>query len=482
MDSFRFKLNGREVEVQGFDPHTTLLSYLRQTGLTGGKEGCAEGECGACAVLLLRPDEQGARFIAGGSGSRFESVNGCLVLLPAVAGLEVWTVEGLAQNGELHPAQQAMLQGGSQCGYCTPGFVVSMAAEYYRKDREGFDIESLSGNLCRCTGYRPIKDAADSLGKPASDDVLVQRLHQPVAIPESVEYMPTSVGTHGHASPQAPKFYRPVNLPELFNLMAEHPEAKLVAGGTDWVVEVNQRFSRNNVQISIDQIDGLKMMRRSNSYVEIGAGITLSDAEHWLNGQVPLLHELFPLFASKLIRNRATFGGNIGTASPIGDSPPVLLALGAELVLASASGERTVALDQFFKAYRQTDLQAGEIIKAVRIPLPLAPIARFYKVAKRHMDDISTVAAGFTLELQGNTVKSIRIGLGGVAATPVRAYKTEAALTGKPWDDRTVRIAAEIARGEFKPIDDHRGSAAYRTAMLGSLLEKFFAETEGVLV
>jgi len=463
MDALSFTLNGREVRAQGADPHTTLLSWLRSSGLTGSKEGCAEGECGACAVLLLRPDGQG--------GTCWESVNGCLILLPSVAGLEVRTVEGLALGQRLHPAQEAMLQGGSQCGYCTPGFVVSMAAEYYRKDRQGFDIEALSGNLCRCTGYRPIKDAADSLGKPASDDPLAGRLSQPAPTPSSIEY-----------AGAFQRFFRPTSLAELFEITSNHPKAKLVAGGTDWVVEINQRFSRSEVQVDIAQIPELKTLSWGDEYAEIGAGVTLSEAEHWLHGRIPLLHEWFPLFASRLIRNRATFGGNLGTASPIGDSPPVLFALAGQLVLASAGGERVVALDQFFTAYRQTLLQAGEIIKAVRIPLPIAPVARFYKVAKRRMDDISTVAAGFALELQGNTVQSIRIGLGGVAATPVRAYKTEAALVGKTWDARTVRSAAEIARTEFKPIDDHRGSAAYRLAMLGKLLEKFFAETSEVVV
>ncbi|MER3555081.1 MAG: xanthine dehydrogenase small subunit [Meiothermus sp.] len=467
---FSFKLNGKTVEVSGVDPHTTVLAWLRQNGLTGSKEGCAEGECGACAVMLLRPD---------GEGSRFESVNGCLLLLPSLAGQEVWTVEGL-ENGDLHPAQAAMLQGGSQCGYCTPGFVVSMAAEYYRKDREGFDLEALSGNLCRCTGYRPIKAAAESLGKPDTDDGLAKRLEQPAPVLQSLDY--TSVGATGpsplHASQ---RFFRPTSLAELFQITASYPQAKLVAGGTDWVVEVNQRFSRSPVQVGIDAITELKSMAWTDEHVEIGAGLTLSEMEHGLAGKIPLLNEWFPRFASRLIRNRATFGGNLGTASPIGDSPPVLLALGAELVIASANGERLVPLAQFFTGYRQTALQPGEIIKSVRIPLPLAPVARFYKVCKRPMDDISTVASALALELDGNTVKSIRIGFGGVAPTPVRAYKTEAVLAGKPWEERTMRAAAEVAKAEFAPIDDHRGSAAYRTAMLGKLLEKFFYDTAGVL-
>ncbi|MDX2005873.1 MAG: FAD binding domain-containing protein [Meiothermus sp.] len=471
MSGFSFKLNGKQVEVGGQDPHTTLLSWLRQSGLTGSKEGCAEGECGACAVLLLRPD---------GAGSRYESVNGCLVLLPSVAGLEVWTVEGLAQNGELHPAQRAMLQGGSQCGYCTPGFVVSMAAEFYRKDREGFDLEALSGNLCRCTGYRPIKDAADSLGKPGGDDVLARRLEQPAPTPHNLDYTADPVGA-GPPPAQAPQFHRPVALPQVFDLLARFPTAKLVAGGTDWVVEVNQRYSRAPVQVDLSQVPELRGLSWADDELEIGAGLTLSEVEHRLAGRVPLLHQLLPLFASRLIRNRATLGGNIGTASPIGDSPPALLALGASLVLASAAGERVVELDKFFVGYRRTVLEPGELIKSVRVPLPLMTEARFYKVAKRHVDDISTVAMGVAMRRgRGGAVEAIRIGLGGVAATPVRAYKAEAALLGQPWDARAVGRAAEVIRAEFRPIDDHRGSAAYRTAMLGSLLEKFYAETSEV--
>jgi xanthine dehydrogenase small subunit len=437
---------------------------LRQQGLTGSKEGCAEGECGACALLLLRPEGQGARL---------EAVNGCLLLLPSLADQEVWTVEGLAQGERLHPVQEAMLQGGSQCGYCTPGFVISMAAEYYRKNRSSFDLEALSGNLCRCTGYRPIRDAALSLGQPAPDDPLAQRLNAPVEAVKSLEY--------SFKTESSPRFYyRPLSLPELFRILAEHPAAKLVAGGTDWVVEVNQRFARAEVQVDISRVAELQTLSWGQNYVEIGAGVTLSELERWLEGRIPLLAQWFPLFASRLIRNRATLGGNLGTASPVGDGPPVLLALGAEVVLTSAAGERVLPLERFFTGYRQTALQPGEVIRAVRIPLPLAPQARFYKVSKRRLDDISTVAAAFALRLEGGRVQSIRIGLGGVAPTPVRAVQTEAFLEGKPWNERTVRAASELIRGEVRPIDDHRGSAAYRSAMLSSLLYKFYTETAEV--
>ncbi len=469
MGEIGFWLNGQKVQVAGVDPHTTVLAWLRQQGLTGSKEGCAEGECGACAVLLLRPD---------GSGSRLEAVNGCLLLLSSLAGQEVWTVEGLARGKALHPVQEAMLQGGSQCGYCTPGFVVSMAAEYYRKGRQEFDLEALSGNLCRCTGYRPIKAAAFSLGQPPEHDPLARRLAQPAPVVESLDYSPSVTST----LPQAQRFFRPGSLRELFQIQAEHPSAKLVAGGTDWVVEVNQRFARAPVQIDLGHLPELQSLSWTHEYVEIGAGVTLSEAERWLQGRIPLLAEWFPRFASRLIRNRATFGGNLGTASPIGDSPPVLLALGASLVLVSASGEREVALEHFFTAYRQTALRPGELIKAVRIPLPLLPESCFYKVSKRPMDDISTVAMGIAMQRSSTgRVEAIRIGLGGVAATPVRAYQTEAALLGQPWEESSLRKAAQVLKAEFKPIDDHRGSAAYRTAMLGNLLWKFYTETPEVL-
>jgi xanthine dehydrogenase small subunit len=460
--SLTFTLNGQITTVAKLDPHTTLLSWLRSSGFIGSKEGCAEGECGACAVMLLRPDK---------SGSRYESVNGCLLLLTSLAGQEIWTVEGLSQQGQLHPAQEAMLQGGSQCGYCTPGFVVSMAAEYYRKDRETFDLEALSGNLCRCTGYRPIKDAAESLAEPDEHDLLAKRLEHPAPTLQSFTYTAKDTA-----------FFRPTSLPELFEIFANEPNAKLVAGGTDWVVEINQRFSRAKTQISVDQLPELKTFSWQDDFVEMGAGLTLSELEHLLKNRIPIMSEWFPRFASRLIRNRATLGGNIGTASPIGDSPPVLLALDASLVLVRKTDQRVVKLDSFFTGYRQTVLQPGEIIKAVRIPLPLPSTTRFYKVCKRPMDDISTVAFGLALEREAEVVKTIRIGLGGVAATPVRAYQTEASLIGKVWDERNIRLASEVIKSEFQPIDDHRGSSAYRLAMLGKLLEKAFVETSEVLV
>jgi xanthine dehydrogenase small subunit len=462
MASIELTINGKHQTAQ-IDSHTTLLNWLRDHGLTGCKEGCAEGECGACAVLIAKPDQTRAN----GDGTRLTSVNGCLVLMAGLHGAEVVTAEGLGEPGKLHPVQSAMAAaGGSQCGYCTPGFVVSMADEYYRHDRQEFDLEALSGNLCRCTGYRPIRDAAFSLGIPDSNDSMALRSNQPAPQSSAIK-LEARDGT----------FVRHETLALTLETLREHPDAKLLAGGTDWGVEVNLRHSRSALTIAIDHLPELQEIHWDDDHVEIGAGLSLSELERQLEGRIPLLHDWIPLFASRLIRNSATLGGNIGTASPIGDSPPVLLALEASVVLASSSGERVVKLEEFFTGYRKTVRQTEELIRAIRIPLPLAPTAKFYKIAKRRMDDISSVAAGITLTLHGDLVQKIRIGLGGVAATPIRALETEAFLTGKIWNESNARAAAKIMANSGTPLDDHRASAAYRKAMLEQLLLKFFFET-----
>ncbi|THF71606.1 2Fe-2S iron-sulfur cluster binding domain-containing protein [Deinococcus sp. Arct2-2] len=460
-------INGRHQTAQNVRPHTTLLNWLRDQGLTGCKEGCAEGECGACAVLVARPQEDG--------GTRLESVNACLVLMGSLAGQEVVTAEGLGRPDALHPVQHELaVRGGSQCGYCTPGFVVSMAAEYYRPERvegdphhgpNGFDIHALSGNLCRCTGYRPIQDAAYALALPPEADALAQRRTQAPPLPQPT-YLSTPDGD----------FHRPGTLAEALAVLTAHPDAKVLAGGTDWGVEVNLRHARAGVTIAVDGLPELRTLTVTDHFIELGAGLNLSELERRLGDQIPLLREWFPHFASRLIRNSATLGGNLGTASPIGDSPPVLLALEAGVVLVGPQGERDVPLADYFAGYRQTVRQSGELIRAVRIPLPLAPVTGFYKVAKRRFDDISSVAVGIALELEGQTVQRIRIGLGGVAATPIRGLKAEAALTGQVWNEQNVRRAAQLLATEGTPLDDHRASGAYRAAMLEQTLLKFYFE------
>ncbi len=457
MSEINLVLNGKPTIATNCEPHTTLLNWLRDSGLAGCKEGCAEGECGACAVLLTK---------AAGSGSRLTSVNACLVLMAGLGGQEIITAEGLGTPDNLHPVQTAMVgTGGSQCGYCTPGFISSMTDEYYRPNRTNFDLEALSGNLCRCTGYRSIKDAAFGLGFPKVSDVLWLRQNQPAPDARAVVLESENA-----------VFYRPANLEEALNLLEKNPSAKLVAGGTDWGVEINLRFSRATVQIAIDHLPELRQVEWNPDFVELGAALTLSELEHRLGDKIPLLQEWFPMFASRLIRNSATLGGNIGTASPIGDSPPVLLALGASVVLVSKSGQRIVPLELYFTGYRKTVRQPNEIIKSIRIPLPLAQTAKFYKISKRKMDDISSVSVGIALRLENNVVKEIKIGLGGVAATPIRALETERFLIGQIWNLENAQAAARLMANSGTPLDDHRASAAYRKAMLEQLMLKFFAE------
>ena len=477
-------VNGEPRPVVGVEPHVTALDWLRDQGLTGAKEGCAEGECGACSVLVARPD--------GADRSRWTALNACLVPVLALDGQELVTAEGLGKPGALHPVQREMAcRGGSQCGYCTPGFICSMAAEYYRPDRtpadpssngeraadhehgpNGFDLHALSGNLCRCTGYRPIRDAAYALGAPAEHDAFAQRCAAPAAATRATR---VRVGDA--------EFVRPADLAAALALLAERPDATVIAGCTDWGVEVNLRGARAPFVVAVDGLPELRTFEVGSSEIEIGAALTLSEAERLLDGRVPLLDQLWPQFASRLIRNGATLGGNLGTASPIGDAPPVLLALEATIVLAGPGGDREVPLADYFTGYRQTVKQPGELIRAVRIPLPLAPTVAFHKIAKRRFDDISSAAVAFAAEVVAGTVERVAIGLGGVAATPLRATATEDALRGRPWTADTVREAAAVLGREGTPIDDHRASAAFRAAMLEQSLLKFYAESgvpEGV--
>lgn len=463
MGSDEVTLNGRSTRLSGVATHTTALDWLRGTGLTGAKEGCAEGECGACAVLVARP---GAT-----TSTEWVALNSCLIPAGSLAGQEVVTVEGLGSPAALHPVQHELAtRGGSQCGYCTPGFVCSMAAEYYRADRPDgeVDLDALSGNLCRCTGYRPIRDAARAMGTPAPDDPLATRRADPPPRP-----------TAGHLTAREGQLVRPRSVPEALSLLADHPGAMVVAGCTDWGVEVNQRHARATMLVVIDRLADLRAVTVEHDAISIGAALSLTEVQRALDGRVPLLDQMLPRFASRLIRNAATIGGNLATASPIGDCAPVLLALDADVVLVGAAGRRVVPVAEFFTGYRRTALRGSELIEAVRIPLPAPGATWFMKVTKRWTDDISSVAVAFALDIDDGLVRAARVGLGGVAATPIRARSTEQSLVGRPWDAGTVAEAAAVLADEGTPMDDHRASAAYRRAMLGQSLWAFLASGSG---
>jgi len=457
-------IDGKREAIQGVPIHRTLLQHLRLTGRVGTKEGCAEGDCGACTVAM----------IAAGSDSRprYQAVNSCLIPLVALADRQVVTASGLSRGDDLHPVQAAMVRlGGSQCGYCTPGFVMSLFAAYYNRE---LDDHAVEGNLCRCTGYLPIRRAIASLGEPAADDPFRQVLEQAPLGRSALHYR-----WNGSV------FSRPTSLAEVIALLTEHPDARLIAGGTDLGVEISKFHRRFPLLVSLEAVPELGVVEDTPDYLEIGAGVPLSHIEGRLAGTFPALDEMLRWFAARQIRNRATLGGNLGTASPIGDLPPVLLSLDARVMATGPTGERSLPMATFFPDYRQTALTAGEIIRAIRIPKGLPKgatnrLAQAYKVGKRGTDDISIVAAAFTIDLDVEArVVQARLSYGGVAPTPVRASDVEELLVGRPWNSVTVREAAAALREAFTPISDHRGSAAYRRALAGNLFIKFHHQMSG---
>ena len=482
--SFEFLLNGERVRVAGVAATTTLLDWLRATGRTGSKQGCAEGDCGACSVALVERDASGE--------ATYRAINSCIALLPMLAGREVVTVEGLAGRGDgagkagscasqggchekLHPVQGAMVEHfGSQCGYCTPGFVMAMFEGYYRDGvKSAADInDQLAGNLCRCTGYRPIRDAMtavvagrDGEGSDAGSDAFAERLKAPVAAPGWVSY-----------AGGGEQFFRPTTLAELFALKAAHPAAKLVAGATEIGVEINKKFKTFPVLISTEGVRELTQIVETSTAWRIGGGATLTAIEEKVAPEYPSLAKMLRGFAARQIRNRATLGGNIATASPIGDSAPVLMSLDAMLVLSSVKADRTVAIADFFTGYRQTVLRADEVIREIVVPRGGSAAGRtrrveWVKVSHRVELDISIVAAAFRVDVDAaGVVREARLVYGGVAERTKRALRAEAALMGKRLDEASM---GEVLRGEFTPIDDVRSGAAYRRGLVVSLWEKF---------
>src|SRR5438067_1924539 len=461
-----FRLNGQPVQLDSVSPNTTLLEWLRARGLTGSKEGCAEGDCGACSVAIVDLNTNGER--------RYRAINSCLVPVALMAGRDIVTIEGVA-NGKLHPVQRTMVENhGSQCGYCTPGFVMSLFEGYYRKNlktRAQLD-EQLAGNLCRCTGYRPINVAAAEAFACKIDN---DRFEAPL------KNGPINLGSIRYAL-NGEKFLRPTTMTELFSFIAEYPEARLIAGATELGLDISKRFHKFPALISVEAVPELTQISNTEKEWRVGGAATLTAIQEQLGAEFPALADMLYLFGSRQIRNRATMGGNLVTASPIGDSAPVLLALDASVVLASSGRERSLPIDEFFVGYRKTALEPGEVLKTIIIPRTKKRRTKFYKVTKRREMDISTVAGCFAIELDGKkTVRQARIAYGGIALTPVRARKTEEALIGKKWDSKTLMSILPTLESEFTPITDVRGSKSYRRRLVTSLFEKFFYDDDRTL-
>ena len=491
----QFVRRGQLVSLEKVAPTRTLLEVLREDlQCMAVKEGCGEGDCGACTVVLAEPE---------GKGLSYKPINSCIRLAHSVHGMAVWTAQDLgahdgfvtagppqgderppggqrpasaAERGGtvLHPCQQAMVDcHGSQCGFCTPGFVMSLFGMYQNRVLAGETVSremaqvDLSGNLCRCTGYRPILDAAQQMGElprvQVDETALLAQLRQIAPAP-------------------AADYSAPTRLADLLQLRAEQPQAQLVAGCTDvglWVTKLHRQFAQ---VLDVTRVEELRQLRGTSRLLSIGAAVTLHDAYTALVADRPQLQRFAERFAGLPVRSSGTLGGNVANGSPIGDSMPLLLAMGATLVLASVRGERRVPLDDFYTGYRKNLMAPDEVLVAIEVPRPMPDEhLRVYKISKRQDDDISAVCLALNLTVREGRITSARIGAGGVAATPVRARKTEAALTDRAWAGATFEAAAALLAQEFSPISDMRASADYRRSVLGRLLLRYWGEEQGEL-
>ncbi len=459
----KFYLNGVPQGCSDNDANTTLLQYLRTgQGLSGTKEGCASGDCGACTVLVAD------------STGQARAVNSCITPLGSLAGRRVLTVEGLAQGGEAHPVQRAMVDcHGSQCGFCTPGFVMSLAGLYQRYQGDGETrperaeiVECIAGNLCRCTGYRPIVEAAQRMLDYPQRAILGDSGSQSGAPAGEPDTRPLLDGERQYYLPRAEASLR--------EILAAQPEARLVAGGTDLMLEVTQRFEQFPVLVDLSAIDSLRGVDEDGDFIRIGAATSYRELlGHPLLPSAPLA-TLLRRLGSEQIRNRGTVGGNIANASPIADMPPALMVWQAEVALTDTAGrQRWLPLDDFYLGYRQTVLQPGEYLSAIRLPrAALATPHRLYKLTKRYEDDISSVMCAVSLALDGDRVARVGIAYGGMAAVPQRAVAAEAVLRGARLDDQSIARACAAVSAAFQPLSDVRASAAYRLAMAAGLLQR----------
>lgn len=485
----RFIRRGQRVQLDHVAPDRTLLEVLREDlGATGTKEGCGEGDCGACTVVLGSVDHGRVRY---------EAVNACIRLAHSVDGMALWTVEDLtadpliqpgaganananagASPGDLHPVQQALLEcHGTQCGFCTPGFAMSLFGMYQNHVCQGrpvtreMAVRELSGNLCRCTGYRPILDAATRL-----PELPPMRVDEP-ALLQKLELL----ALDGQGLEANLTYSAPATLAGLLAARAAQPQAQVVAGCTDvglWITKGHRRFAQ---VLDVTRAQELREVREQpDGLLAIGAAVTLTDAFAALVARWPQLARFAERFAGLPVRNSGTLGGNVANGSPIGDSMPLLIALGAQVELASTRASRRLPLEDLYTGYRTNVMQPDELLAFIHVPPPVAgQQLAAYKISKRFDDDISAVCLVLNLQVEDGTVAAARIGAGGVAATPARARATEAALLGQPWSQATAERAAAALQAEFSPISDMRASSAYRSAVLGALVQRFWLESQG---
>jgi xanthine dehydrogenase small subunit len=467
-----FLLNNEVLTIENIDPNLTVLQYLREIQFnTGTKEGCASGDCGACTVVLAELDSDDNNQLT------YNSINACITFVGSIHGKQLITVEDLKDGAKLHHAQQTMVDNhGTQCGFCTPGFVMSSFAlhKHNNQPTRAEVLEALAGNLCRCTGYRSIIEAAITSSEGIEEDSFAKHYQQTVESLKELKKLPSPIlsGNDHH-------FKAPKNIDELAIELTHEPKSTLLAGGTDLALSVTQNLATIDKLVYVGNVEELTALSETDTHIVIGSALPYSKFIKTLHHYYPDLGEMIERIGSKQVRNNGTLGGNIGNASPIGDMPPALIALGATMTLHLNGEERTILVEDYFVDYKKTVLKSSEFIKSIQIPKPReGQILKLYKISKRIDDDISAVLAAFFIEQNGQEVTNVRLAFGGMAAIPKRATAAEAALLSQVLSKETIDSTKEALSHDFTPMSDVRASDKYRMKVAQNLIEKCYLELQ----
>jgi len=465
-DTIQFLFSNQIYKIKNPDPNKTILNYVRDDlKKTGTKEGCAEGGCGACTIVL--GELQKNKII-------YKAINACIAFLPTLNGKQLILVEDLIGNNQkLHPVQEAMVKfHGSQCGFCTPGFTMSLFSMYKNNRSVNKDIvdEALSGNLCRCTGYRPIIDAAKSLNNKIDLDHFKKNQNRTINLLKKIQISEVEINNKGK------RYFAPKTIINLKKILKKYPNAKILSGGTDLSLEVTKLRKEIKTIVSLNSLENLNFIKKNKNYIEIGATTSLIEFQNFIKKYFTDFYEVLKRYGSLQIRNVGTIAGNIATASPIGDTLPLLLTLEAKVVVQGINKIKTFSLNEFFVSYRKTKLKKGEFIYSIKIPIIKDSIFKAYKISKRFDDDISSVCGSFIFSIQNNKIKKAVIAYGGMSEIPKRASAIENRLLNSEFSENTFEKAVNLINKDFSPLDDMRASKNYRIAVAKNLLLKAFHE------